>query len=292
MGFIRTLLLRSMLVIGLMGLSAGTQALDMQYLPEIQTVDLMPRMRPEPLTASLYTISTDTILKYLENLLIFEDMDHYETLPYVVGFDRNAKMGGTGDTAYTKGLFIRNDVSEFSFLAPGNMLEHPVTGEKLGLEVFVIGNGIVKEFGVTQSILISHCETSVEINTRLTPLVGLTLPAVLEVKYPPKSMHGYIVSIPDLRNLAAVYSVVAVSLGRRDGLKQGHVLDIVEGIREVIDPNEITDPRQDKEVILPSTKVGEVLIFNVKEKISLGLITYSKRPIILIDELAVPNAGD
>lgn len=255
-------------------------------MPEIQTVELFPTMRPEPLTASLYNLKTGPITKFLQQILIFDDMDEYETLPYVVGFDRNAKIGGAGDLAYTRGLHIRNDVTEFSFLAPGNELEHPYTAEKLGLEVFLVGRGIVQDFGPTQSILITKAKTNIEINTRISPLAGLSLPEAFDVKYPKKYMHGYILSIPEDRELAGPYSVVIVSLGNRDGIKQGNVLDIVEGVREVPDPNRFSD------VSLPSAKVGEVLVFSVKEKISLGLITYSVRTIIIDDEVTVPNFSD
>lgn len=273
---------RCILLFMLGWISAFVYAQDMQLLPEMQTVELFPTMRPEPLTASLYNLKTGPITKFLQDVLIFDDMDQYETLPYVVGFDRNAKIGGAGDLAYTKGLHVRNDVTEFSFLAPGNELEHPYTGEKLGLEVFLIGRGIVQEFGPTQSVLITKTTTNIDINTRITPLSGLTIPESFDVKYPAKYMHGYILSIPEDRELAGQYSVVIISLGSRDGIKQGNVLDIVEGIREVSDPNKFED------VTLPSAKVGEVLVFSVKEKISLALITYSLRTIIIDDEVKVP----
>lgn len=262
----------------------GYESEDPQLLPEMKTVDLFPTMRPEPLTAALYNFKTAPITKFLKDILIFDDMDQYETLPYVVGFNRNAKIGGAGDLAYTRNLHIRNDVTEFSFLAPGNELEHPYTGEKMGLEVFLIGRGIVQDFGPTQSVMIVKATSSIEINTRIAPLSGLSLPESFEVKYPATYMHGYILSIPEDRELAGPYSVAIVSLGRRDGIKAGNVLDIVEGVREVPDPNRFTD------VDLPSAKVGEVLVYSVKEKICLCLITYSVRTIIIDDQVTVPRA--
>lgn len=269
----------------LLGLACTIHAQEFQYLPELEIVDLKPQMRPIPLSAALYSISTDRIITYLENILIFDSKDEYETLPYIVGFDRDNTMVGAGDIAYTRGLSLKRDLSEYSFLHPGAMLVHPETKEELGLEAYIIGRGTLKDFGETQTVLVTESSSILEVNTRLVPLVGVSLPASLEVKYPPKKLEGFVVAIPPNKQLAGVYSPVVISLGRRDGLRQGHVLDLIEGIREVDDPNTYTR----KEITLPYAKIGEVLIYSVREKISLGLITYATRAIFIDDRVDVPD---
>lgn len=268
------------ILFGCLATNIGAQ--EQHYLPELTTVELAPQLRVEPLSAALYTLKTNRMAAYLENLLIFDDMDTYETMPYVVAFDHNNTMTGPGDIAYTKGLYMQNDVSQFSLLKPGKVLSHPDTQEKLGLEVFIIGSGKVEKFGQPQTLRITSAETNIEINTRIAPLIGIFMPALLDIKYPPTYMRGYILSVQEDRQLAATYSVVIVSLGRRDGLRQGHVLDIVEGDRILPDKNTGLD------VHLPSAKVGEVLIYSTCKKISLGIVTYATRCLVLNDVVEVP----
>lgn len=267
--------------IGLL-LALNCTAQSFQYLPDIQPVDLKPQMRAEPLSAILYSLQSSDISMFLENVLIYDSKDQFETLPYVVGFDRNKTTGGPGDIAYAMGLNVKNDISSYSLLVPGRVISHPDTGEKIGLEANVIGSAILQKAGVPQTVLIVNSETSIETNTRLIPAVGIDLPVLINVRYPDKMLSGYILSIQVGANIGGPFDTAIVSLGRRDGIEQGHILDLTEGERELTDENTY------KTVKLPTTKFGEIIIYQVKDKISLGIITYSERVVVANDIVVVP----
>lgn len=245
-----------------------------RYLPDDQVVELKPQMRPEPLTSTIYTLPTDYISAYLDNVILFDNMDQYEALPYIVGFDRDNTIASANDIAYTKGINADSDVSSYSLLEPGEELINPETGEKVGLQVFVIGSAELQKEGNPQTVLITDAKTTIDIGTRLTPSVGIDLPAIMDVKFADNPMQGYILSIANDSDSGGPYIPVVVSLGKRHGLKQGQVLSLKEGVREVKDPDSF------KQIELPKNKFGEVLIYKVADKISLGIIMYSNRVVV------------
>lgn len=269
------------IAIGLL-MQLNCQAQNFQYLPDIQPVDLKPQMRAEPLSATLYSLPASTISMFLENVLIYDSQDQFETLPYIVGFDRGKTTGGPGDIAYAMGLNVKNDISSYSLLVPGRIINHPDTGEKIGLEANVIGSAILQKGGTPQTVLIVNSETSIEANTRLVPAVGIDLPVSIDVRYPDKALSGYVLSIQIGAKIGGPFDTAVISLGKSDGIEQGHLLDLTEGDREVTDANTY------KTIHLPTTKFGEIVIYKVSEKISLGLITYSERVVIANDKVVVP----
>lgn len=258
---------------------------DFQYLPELETVTLKPTMRPEPYSVTLYSIHSDTISKEIENVLLFDSIDQYQALPYVASFEEKRQIAHEGQIAFTKGLSIKDDYSEYTLLKPGVELKHPTTGETLGMQAFVNGSVVVQKFGDPQTVLIKKAFSAIELRARLIPLVGIDLPSILDIKYPPTELKGYILSMGQDYAVGGEYTPVVVSLGVKDGLKQGHVLDILE--KQV----EVTDPNTRAKIKIPVEKIGEVIIYKVGEKISLGIITYSNRSIAVNDILSVPAPG-
>lgn len=257
----------------LWGGGALAQEEDFQYLPEVETVYLKPQVRAEPYTATIYTVIADDLLKIVNNILLYDSVDQYEALPYVVAFEEHRNIEHEGKIAYTRGIQKKNDYVEYTLLRPGRTLKDPYTGDFLGLQAFVNGYVEVQKFGDPQTVLIKDTRTAVEINSRLIPLVGIDLPAIIDVKYPSRPMTGYILSIENDLSVGGAYMPVVISLGSKDCLRVGHVLDLVEKRYEV------TDPNQRSKIQVPVTKIGEVMVFKVGKKISLGVITYSDRHI-------------
>ncbi len=250
------------------------------YLPDTQVVDLKPQMRPEPFSSTLYTLPSDDVSVYLRNILLFDSKDEYERLPYVVGFDRDNSIGAEGEIAYTKGLKTNDDISSYSLLAIGEVLTHPDTGREIGIEAYVIGSAELVNGGFPQTILINETTSTIDLGTKIIPSVGIDLPSVLDVRYPDQAMKGYVLSIEQDGMGGGGYSVAVVSLGKKHGIKQGQVLNLIEGVREVNDPESFA------EIELPEGKFGEIMIYKVADKISLGIVTTSNRMVVAKDKVA------
>jgi hypothetical protein len=265
----------------MLAIVAVTHAEQLQYLPDMQVVDLKPQMQPSPLTATLYSVSTENLITYLRNFVMFESKEQFNELPYVVGFDQDKRIAGPGDIAYTRGLNSKGDISSYSFLIPGKTFVNPGTEEVIGFQALVSGTAEIKQFGDPQTIMIVSALTTIEAGTKLIPSVGIDLPAVIDARYPDKAMSGYVLAVSLNQAGGGQFSVVMLSLTKKDGLKQGHVLDLIDGQRKVQDVNKL------ESVSLPPDKFGEVFIYKVGERISLGIVTYSTHMVLPNDVVRV-----
>ena len=77
-------------------------------------------------------------------------------------------------------------------------------------------------------------------------------------------------------------TVVAISLGKREGMQPGHVLRIMRhaGRR--------TDPITHKAYTLPDEESGLLMVFRVFDKVSYALIMDAHRPVHLHDVVQTP----
>jgi hypothetical protein len=252
-----------------------------EYLPDEQEVVWKPQMVPAAIDSALYTINSDDLKTLLDDILLFDDIEQFEALPYIVGFDKDANIGSAGDLAYVMGLDPNSQITSFSLLNTGKIFQEPEAEEVVGLEVNVIGSAQLVSSGTPQVIKINETSTVLEAGIRLIPKVGLDLPAVINAQYPARAMQGYVLALGKDFFGGGDYSLVVINLGTRDGVTQGSVLDLREGLRE------LTDTFNDEVLSIPTVKFGEVLIYKAAEKISLGIITSSSRMVVNNDVVAV-----
>jgi hypothetical protein len=169
-----------------------------------------------------------------------------------------------------------------------NTYKHPDTGEILGTEFTTIGTAKLVEQGKNHTkmeVIDSIC--SVERDDKIIPRIELNLPEFLHGTIPSKKMKGYILDVEDgLLDMGKYYSVI-VSLGARDGLQQGHVLKIlrVDYRKNLLVDRNYKKKREHKKpgVDFLSTKYGELVIYKVFDKVSLGIVVDAKYPITVLD---------
>jgi len=255
-------------------------ALGAKDLPATDVVVLKPEMRAEPLSKALYTIQTGELINYFQNIVLFDKKDDMDKLPYVLGFDRDKNMGGTGDIAFVIGINGNDNISAFTLIKFKKKLEEPGTGKLIGYKADVLGEAEVIQLGpVTSSVMITNMKSNIEPGARLIPRIGLDLQALIEVKPPEVKMAGYILETVEEQVGSGAYSVVTIDLGQKHGLVQGSILDLVE------DPRPLLDPYTNKKTPLPMVKFGEVVIYKVADKFSLGIIAHANRPVLPHDRV-------
>ncbi len=272
-----------LVIVLLASLAMPCHAKRFEYLPDLEIVDLKPQMREESYSSTRYTLDTNKIASMLDNILVFDTTDDFEDLPYVVAFENDSTMGGTGDVAYVVGIDPKSVEVSYSLLSPGKVYKHPATGDMIGLQAYVVGKVELRKGGHPQTVEIISSSVPVERGMRLTPIVGVDLPSVFDAKYPTRNVLGYVLSIQKDSLGGGANSIVAVNLGRKDGLFQGSILDLREHKREVV--NLIADDK----ISLPKVKFGEVLIYKVADKFSLGIVTYANRMLQVNDRVVVDS---
>ena len=77
-------------------------------------------------------------------------------------------------------------------------------------------------------------------------------------------------------------TIVAISLGKREGMEEGHVLRIMRHV------GKSKDPVTKRMYRMPDEESGLLMIFRVFDKVSYALIMDANRPIHLHDALRTP----
>ena len=131
----------------------------------------------------------------------------------------------------------------------------------------------------------------IEAGARLAPSFATELPLNLEIKPAKIKAIGYVLSTKDMEMAQDTGigqgAVVIISIGRREGLAEGHALEIYRPGQKIADPLGKKGWRAET-VQLPDRSVGRLLVFQVHEKLSLALITDTSETIALLDTVKSP----
>ncbi|MEQ1518505.1 MAG: peptidoglycan-binding protein LysM, partial [Usitatibacteraceae bacterium] len=172
----------------------------------------------------------------------------------------------------------------------------------LGYEANYIGEAKVTRFGEPSTIEILRSTQEVNRGDRLTPAADAAIPSY-SPRSPSKNVTGAIISVLNGVDTGAQYSVVAIDLGKRDGMEVGHVLATLRkgAVVSADDPvgqayqapasapgAPATEPEVSNTVKLPDERNGLVFVFRVFEKVSYGLVMATRRPIQIGDVLQTP----
>lgn len=249
---------------------------------DLQLIQLRPKIRADTFSEGQYYIDRRKILPLITNIYIFKDFHDFQKLPYILGFERGDSIGGVGDKMYAKEL-QHEQVSTYSIVKPGKRLLNPQTKEDLGLEIKVVGHAEVSRRGEMSTMEITGALDPVKNGDRLMPRVAINLPEVLTVTKSTLDLRGFVVSIGDELYDVGSNGTVLLSFGKNSGVKQGDLF-------YVVDDNEfVYDPIDSKKVPLPGSVVGEVVVIDTFEKVSLGFVLKTKRA-ISVNDVVVSNA--
>ncbi len=273
------------------------------------TVKLTPQIRADRVALAIPSIPSKVIGPFLSLPLVIEK-DAMANSPRIIAAEDGRVIIGAGNVAYAIGLNPNQGV-KWQVYRPGKDLLDPVSGELLGVEATYLGEARVSKFGESSTLEILRSTQEINRGDRLTPTLESTLPSY-SPHSPEKQVKGAIVSVLSGVNDAAQYSVVALSLGRRDGMEIGHVLATLKKGETVSTTEDGENPSSFKissifgsggaageaakndvanaasEVKLPDERNGLAFVFRVFDKISYALIMSSKRPLKVGDVVQTP----
>ena len=276
------------------------------------TVRLTPQVRVDRLAMAIPSIPSKAIGPFLTLPLVIDE-GALLGAPKIVAAEDGRVIIGAGNTAYAVGLNPSAGI-KWQIYRPGKVLVDPVTKEVLGYEAIYLGDSRVSRFGESSTLEIVRSNQEINRGDRLTPTIEATLPSY-SPRAPDKQMKGAVVSVVGSVEDAAQYSVVAISLGKRDGAEVGHVLAILQrgetvstsdavgsggsfsfsGLKSVFSawgtPTPGTKPEDEavrSEVKLPDERNGLLFIFRVFDKVSYGLVMSSRRSLKVGDVVQTP----
>lgn len=200
---------------------------------------------------------------------------------YVVGMTEKTKvMAGQNDIVFVAGI-SQDKYKEYVFIEPGVNLYHPTTKEYLGTEILIIGQGSLLRRAEISSLIIKTAKKSIAKGTLIMPNRSIQIPEKLEVSTSSQKHPGYILYIIGGSHRASNRNVVIVSVGEREGAKIGDLLSIKQADLELKDPYKVN--KQYKIPIIEPK--GELVLYDVFHKVSIGLIIKSISDIQVLDQV-------
>jgi len=273
-----------------------------------EDVRISPRTRSDSLAdTALPTLQPHLIEPFLVEPQVV-DADTLEKAPRIVATVDDRVLMAAGDRVYARG-----DMTKPLEMAPGEpryfgiyrnavALKDPVTGEIVGYEAQFVGKGelvrgesledtpnakggFTSEY-VPATVDILSTREEVRANDRLLPT-----PARGFLSYVPRApeqpVSARVVSIYGGSAFAnaAQNQVVAINLGRQDGIESGHVLQLLTGGQRIKD----TTDEAKSMIKLPSEKNGMAMVFRTFDRVSYALILSVRNQVRVGDTLVNPR---
>lgn len=246
-----------------------------------ETVKLSPTPR-EIRYDSIPVIDPAAISAYLDAPLVTDD-NELKNAGYIVdGFDNRLLMGKY-DQFYARNL-LDSEADSYRVFRAGRHFVDPTTNESLGWEAVHLGDANMLKGGDPSRLVLTKAFKDVTLRDRLRPVYDQeALPFYFPKAPQDDNVRGVILETPNASTELGALSVVAVSVGEREGIEVGDVLRI----RSQSVSKE--DPVTGEGFKIPEERVGLGMVFRTFQKVSYMLITDTSRQVRPGDVVVSPN---
>jgi hypothetical protein len=241
----------------------------LSYADEI----LRPKIQANKLSDIVYEIKTKELLPYLAKVIVINNKD-LKDMPHILSFYEGKTMAAKDDVVYVMGIKSAENTI-FDIVRFGTELKDPITKEYLGSTVEIIATARLLNVDKVSQLQVIDSYREIQIGYSVMPSVNFDLPETLDVRYPKNAIQGSVLTVLNGLENKGRYDSVILNLGARDKLAVGDLLDIVKLNRGVVDSyNNHKDIEK-----LPANKFGEILVYKVYDKASLGIILNTEFPV-------------
>jgi hypothetical protein len=272
-----------------------------------ETVRVSPKTRIESLgDASLPTLVSSAIEPFLAEPIVVSESE-YLSAPRIVSAQEGRVLLSRGDRAYARGdngSPLMDDglrEKQFRVFQTATPLKDPGTGEILGYEAIYAGKATLV-----------RGEGSQEVTDTDGKPVSAIVPATIDITSskgemrvgdrlmidPPREIQSYTPRAPRgpvAGRIVSVYGsavanaaqnqVVAINLGKRDGMESGIVLSILKDGERIADKQDVNKPV----LKLPDERNGLLMVFRTFDRISYALILEITDAVRVGDRLTPPR---
>jgi nucleoid-associated protein YgaU len=244
-------------------------------------IKLEPEVRATPLDRAIPAIPLEAVNAFLSRGRVVEP-GVLTAAPYVLAGKEGHIVTGAGDEIYARGSFSASE-SSYGIFRKGEVFTDPDSGEILGIQAIDIGLGklVSKEKDVA-TLSLNRSTQEVRRGDSLLPEEERRINATFFPSSPEGDIHGKILAVEGGVNQIGFMSVVVLSKGAREGLKEGNLLAIYKK-GEVV-----TDPVNGDAVKTPDFRAGLLMVFRVFDKVSYGLVLRAERPLKVGDSVTNP----
>jgi LysM repeat protein len=256
-------------------------------LPEgTSTERLSPQARVEPLGQAITTIPYDAIAPFLTHPTVLSK-DQVDGAPYVLAFRGGHLVAGKGQTMYARGPESLLNGASYAVYHVGEPYRDPDTNHVIGYEGIYVGQGQVIRGGDPATLTITDSRREATPGDRLFP-VEVDVPLNFYPSAPSAAIEGRIVAVLDGLSRIGQYNIVVLNRGAKDGLAQGHVLEIYQADGYANDRWTSEHWPGSHHFPLPEEKAGLLMVFRVLDDISYALVTQATSEIRVADVVRNP----
>ncbi|MEJ2115862.1 MAG: LysM peptidoglycan-binding domain-containing protein [Gammaproteobacteria bacterium] len=245
---------------------------------------LSPKVRSEDIDAQEYGIPIPAIQQFIVRPRVVSE-ETLDSAPYILSSVDERLAFGAGDRVYARG-FNGDPDGQYTVFRKGGALHDPKTDELLGFEAIIVGDGEIIRSDDPATFDLTQTKREALRGDRLLPVNFGEIDTEFVPHVPPDGTHGYVISLFEAISQVGTFQVIAISLGERNGMQKGHVLDINQAGRVVADPFE--KPGSLVDVELPEESAGRAMVFRTFEKVSYALIMETSRSIQVGDSATSP----
>ena len=246
----------------------------------LPVVALKPSILSQPYTEPVPTIKPEAIAPFLVRMGVVNRTALAHAGYVLGGTDHRAAMG-TLDTFYARNLgspLAKSYIIE----RRGEALHAPGSLKVLGYQTVYIGRAHVIHNQSPRMMRVDEARRVVRAGDRLVPAPPAKALPYYYPRPPKTQVHGHIIAALQSMHDLGPGTVVAVDLGRDEGMKAGYVLSILRRAQPLI------DPKTHKIVPLPDRRSGVLMVFRPFARVSYALVMSATRPIRIGDAAATP----
>ena len=214
-----------------------------------------------------------------------------KTAPHLLGGISETKRFLAGDVFYAQGKYDKNKL--YGIYRLGQEYLDPDTEEQLGSKLIFIGYAQVSkndDYNSTDKATPLDFLNSTREARQGDLILEIpeyeSLPAYFLPQSVPTSLTGYILDATTSKGVFGTNDVVVINKGKRENVKIGSMFSILRTGPEVFineDGDSIAyqgdasrfDKMEEADIVLPSKRIGELMVFKVYEKTSIALIMRS-----------------
>ena len=247
--------------------------------PDGRTVKLSPKVRVESLESAIPTIPPAEIAPYLSKPLVVGRTELEQAGYVTTGLDDRLILAARSEF-YARGINTKEE--EFKIFRKGRELRDPESGKILAWEAVDLGDARMIEPGDPSKLVVVAARQEILPRDRL-----LVSPRQEALPYyaphaPKKKVRGWILLAENAVAEIGPNTVVAVSVGRKDGIEPGHVLRIMRHVGME------RDPVTRRKYKLPDEESGLLMIFRTFDDVSYALVMSASQPVHINDVVITP----
>ncbi|WP_290652320.1 LysM peptidoglycan-binding domain-containing protein [Aquisalimonas sp.] len=246
----------------------------------MRTVRLSPKVREEVLEPAISTIPMEAIRPFLNRSRVLDDAV-FDSAPYILAGEDERVMASRGDSIYVRRL-PNNGQRAFAIVRKADPYTDPDTGEVLGYEATYVGDARIVQHGDPGTARVTSSNREILPRDRLVQTPSDPIRTTFQPRAPDEAVEGVIINVMEGVTQIGQYDVVVLNRGKHHGLEDGHVLSVFQAGRE------IRDDIAEETVTLPQERAGELIIFQVFDKLSFGLVMRAERAMNTLDMVRSP----